>query len=121
MAWPKGKPRKVVPKQHAPLAEVAKPDEDRADLELMRQVKAESRERIPLAKVRAELEPVKSSSFHRAICAYRVRRIPIPRDLRIHDYMPLARIADTIRDEMAAVGAPDSEVEAFVARHVPAD
>lgn len=110
MAWPKGKPRK--PKQSA---------EDRADLEAMRQAKAESSERVPLEQVRAELEPVKSSSFHRQICALRVRRIPIPRELRVHDYMPLARIATKIREEMAAAGAPDSEVEAFVARHVPAD
>lgn len=95
MAWPKGKPRKPVTTQHVPLAEIAKP------------------EPAP--------DPAKSSSYHRAITAYRVRRIPIPRELRVHDYMPLARIATKIREEMAAVGAPDSEVEAFVARHVPAD
>lgn len=110
MAWPKGKPR--TPKQS---------DEDRADLELMRQAKAESDERIPLTEAVASHRAVKSSSFHRAITAYRVRRIPIPRELRIHDYLPLANVAETIRKEMAEAGAPDSEVEAFVARHVPAD
>lgn len=110
MAWPKGKSRKVVAEARA--------RQDREDLAVMREAKAESPERIPLARVKAELEP--SSAYHRAICAYRVRRIPVPRDLRIHDYLPLANVADVIRKEMAEAGAPDSEVEAFVARHVPA-
>lgn len=58
------------------------------------------------------------ASIRRRICAHYVRLETIPRDIRIHNYLPLSRIAAVIRRQMAKDGAPDSEVEVYVARHV---
>lgn len=107
MAWPKGKPRKSAKsEQSAPIAvpivvaESPQASQERAG------------EAISV-EVGTDIGDVR-----RRICAHRVRRQMIPRDIRIHDYLPLGRTAEVIRRQMAKDGAPDSEVEAYVARHV---
>lgn len=99
MAWPKGRRRTPKP--------VDKPVEAVAQ-----------RVSAPPAP---ELEHVVDIvAMRRRICAYRVRQQQVPREIRLYDWLPLGKLAVRIRREMQDCGAPDSEVEAFVAKHVRA-
>lgn len=74
-------------------------------------------------KVELKKPPIEEPAFdllavRRQICAMRVRRQVIPRELRAHDYLLLPKVADIIRLEMLEANAPDSEVEDRVAKLV---
>lgn len=107
MAWPKGKPRKMAKVEQSapvPVPVVVEASPQAAQDATGSTIATEPD--FDLGKVR------------RAICAHYVRLQPIPRSIRIHNYLPLSRIAAGIRRQMAKDGAPDSEVEAYVAKHV---
>lgn len=97
MAWPKGKSRARVIEEK----------------EKSRQTPQDASGSTIATEVDIDL-----GSIRRRICAHYVRLETIPRDIRIHNYLPLSRIAAVIRRQMAKDGAPDSEVEAYVAKHV---
>lgn len=101
MAWPKGRPRIVRPQPAPPPVPVIARGSAVAD--------------VPTDTTSDEDRML---AARRAICAHRVRLRQVPRELRIHDHMSLARYAKIIRREMAEAAAPDSEIEDRVARYV---
>ena len=79
----------------------------------------------PTVKAKPEPAPAPPPKFdllakRREIAALRVRGKFIPKALREWDHLSLGRICKAIRREMDEAGAPDSEVEAFVEKHVRA-
>lgn len=75
----------------------------------------------PRKQPEAKPEPVDVIGLRRQVCALRVRQQPIPDELAMYDWLPLAKIAVIIRREMADACAPDSAVEGYVMKHVDGD
>lgn len=107
MAWPKGKPRKMAKVEQSSAVPVPISVEDAP----------QAAQDAPSATIAPGLD-FDLGDLRRRICAHRVRRQPIPRDLRVHDYLPLAKVADMVRRDMAKDGAEDSQVEAYVAARI---
>lgn len=110
MAWPKGKPRKMAKVEQSAAVHVP--------------IEAEDAPQASQDEPGSTIAPKPDfdlGKLRRTICAHRVRRELIPRDIRVHDYLPLGKVAEIIRREMAKDGAADSEVEAYVAKHMGAE